>query len=383
MMSRTSARRIICVVLASGCALGGWLAIRSWRSHDPAQTFQNARTALRSGDMEGVRQAIDELQQTPAYALHGRYLQGCLLLRKGRLTEALEEFRQAVHQPELEIDTMVLAGQTLYQMGRAGDAHQAWKQALKLNPAQVNANRWLGVLYYNLGAMEDALTHLEAVSHLAPDDPRPDRLMGLIYKDFERYKEAVDRYQESLRRDANQHDRDQILIELAESQVRISDYTSALAILKNCMHSPKMQTLEAECHFGLSDREEATRLTVEALKTSFEELTLLRLYGRILLGRGDSNKAIEVLSHAASLHPMDYSIQYNLAQAFSHEGNQTLAQQHAQRAEQLKHQWREFTSLHTRAIGEPSNADIRYQLGRMAQQLGRGIRLVARCDTCQ
>jgi len=371
MLRSKRARRIIFVILLSGCALAGVMAFRFWRSGDPAHTFELARAALRSGDFEVVQRSIERLEGAPEYAAHRCYLKGSLLLRKGDLTGSLAEFAQAVDQPEFEVDALILSGQALYQMRHAAEAHRLWERALKLNPASINAHRWLGVLYYDLGAIDLALTHLEQASRLAPDDPRPARLMGLICKDFERYPAAVGWYQECLARDADQPDHDQILLELAESQIKLSQYDSALGTLERCVRSAEQLALQAECHYGLGDADQAQRIIGEALELSPEYLPSLLLRGRILLEKGHAAETAETLSRAAALSPKDYSVHHVLVQAYARLGEQTKAREHSELAEKYKNASIEFSELHLRASKEPLNADLRYQLGKMAQELDR------------
>lgn len=356
---------VIAIALLAG-SMTDW-----WRPRTPSQIFRDARMALRDGDTEKVQLAIEQIDGVPEYAPHCHFLQACLLMRKGKLEEALDEFRYTSTHPELEVDTLVLGGEAMYKMGLAAEARQAWQRALALNPAKVDAHRWLGALYYDLGAMENALTHLKTASKLAPDDPRPDRLMGLIYKDYERYKEAVDRYKESLRRESDQPDQQQILLELAEAQVRIGDFADAQKTLARCAESPQAMALEAECFIAAGDKQRAARLVRRALASSPEELALVVVLGRILSESGETDDAITLLSEAAAKHPFDYSLHYNLSQAYSRGGNEEKAREVSAIAEDLKQRWEAFSSLHTQAIEQPFNADIRYELGVMAQQLDR------------
>jgi tetratricopeptide (TPR) repeat protein len=363
--------RVVGLLLAVVFAVAGALLVWSWRSHDPGRTFQQARADLRDGNLDRLPPAIASLEQFPSYRPHAHYLRGMLLLRQGRLIESLNEFSYSADHPELEADTLVSAGQALYQAGRIGEAHRFWTKALQSNPGSVNAHRWLGVLYYDLGAMDQAIVHLKEASHLAPDDPRPDRLLGLIYKDYERYSEAVPHYQESLRRSANQADQEQIRLELAESQVKLSAYQDALKSLEACPDSPRKLALEAECYFGLGDLERASQLTQSALEKSPILAEALLLQGRIHLAQGDAPAAIEVLSQGARMHPHDYAIHYNLSQAYSRAGDQANAATYAARAEALKKLWEEFADLHLQAISRPSDIDVRFRLGETASQLGR------------
>jgi tetratricopeptide (TPR) repeat protein len=314
---------------------------------------------------------MERLSALPQYQAHSHYLRGAIHLRQGRLIESLNEFSHSADHPELEVETLIMCGQALYQSQRAREAQQFWTKALRRNPSAVSAHRWLGILYYDLGAMDQAIVHLDKTSQLAPEDPRPDRLMGLIYKDYERFADAVPRYRESLRRNANHPDREQILLELAECQIRLSDYAGALESLEQCAPSPARMVLEAECYFARGQADLAQRLTRQALNAAPDDPSTLLLQGRIFLERGDAKAAVETLARAVQLHPMDYALHYNLSQAYNRTGEEENARQAAQRAEQLRTLREEFAALHLQAISAPMNADLRVQLGNLAVKLDR------------
>ncbi|MDA1052298.1 MAG: tetratricopeptide repeat protein [Planctomycetota bacterium] len=337
---------------------------------NPARDFEVARAALQTGDLQRVQRALERLDHVPGYAPHCSYLRGALLLRGGSAKEALTELGMAIQQPELQTDALVLSGQALYQMGRVAEARGLWQQVLTMNPASVKAHRWLGIMYYDIGAMEDALRHLGQVSELAPDDARPDRLMGLIHKDYNKYPEAIEHYQESIRRDPNPPDRDDILLELAEAQAGLLKYADALLTLQQCRESTARKALEANCHYGLGDTASTLEIVGEGLKQSPDDLSLLLLQGKSLLFDKAVDQAIDVLSHAAEKHPMDSNVQYLLSQAYAQIGNEAKALEHAASASRLKEFMENFSDLNARAITEPSNADLRFKIGQMALQLG-------------
>jgi tetratricopeptide (TPR) repeat protein len=293
------------------------------------------------------------------------------LLKRGRPAEAVNQFQLAVEHPDLNVDTLVLAGQASYQMGRAGGAQELWEKALELDPNAANAHRWLAVLYYDLGAMQQALGHLQRVAELAPADPRPDRLMGLINKDYERFNRAIGHYRESLRRGPRQKDREAVLFELAECQVKLRDFTSALATLQQCPPHEQKLVLEAECHHNLGDGAKAQALLEEALAQAPSDLPALMLRGTVLSTNGDLVQAKEAFEAAVRHHPKDYRARYKLAQAYRQLGDDESADKEMALAEDLRKLWRKFSELHLDAVEQPVNARLRYEIGQLARQLDR------------
>lgn len=361
--------KILVAVLA--CAVIGLVVVRPWRSPSPETTFAKARKALAAGDLDAVAQALRILRDEADYVGHCRLLEGALLLRNGRFAESLYSLREAARQPTLELEALTLAGQAQYHLGRVGEAQQLWSQAIRLNPSAVDAHRWMGVLYYDLGAMDQALEHLEKVSKLAPEDSRPDRLMGSIYQDFERHQLAAKHYQTSLQRDPNQRDRAEVLLELAESQTKSADFKRALATLALCPDSVGRAALRAECYYALGDREQALELTSLVLEKTPEHLPSALLRAKILLGEDRASDAAALLEKTSQFHPKDYLLLYTLSQAYSKIGDETKARETLAESEKLKKVWQEFSRLNTEAIHQPRNAELRYQLGVLAQDLGR------------
>lgn len=349
----------------------GIAATRVWQSRRPQRCFARARAALDSGNLDALAREITMLEGSIDYAPHRHFLRGALLLKQGRMAEAVDHFDLAVEHPDLKVDTLILSGQASYQMGRAGGAQQLWEKALELDPDAADAHRWLGVLYYDLGAMQQAILHLKRVAELDPADPRPDRLMGLINKDYERFEKAIEHYRESLRRDPEQQGKTAVLLELAECEIRKLDYASALAALENCPADEKKLVFQAECHHNLGDNAKAQALLDEALARAPDDLPALLLRGTILRASGDLSGAAEAFAEATQHHSKDYHLRYKLAQTYRQLGEDELADEHAAAAEDLRKLWRKFSELHLAAVEQPVNADLRYQIGQIALQLDR------------
>lgn len=356
---------LLCLAAIGVAAVG----VRWWRH--PQRHFERGLAALESGDLGAVRREIALLDGSAEYAPHRHFLRGSLLLKQGHLADAVDEFDVAIRHPDLQVDSLILTGQAFYQMGRAGGAQSLWRRALELKPDAADAHRWMGVLYYDLGAMHDALAHLKRVAELDPTDPRPDRLMGLINKDYERFEKAVGHYRETLRRDPEQNGKDDVLMELAESEVKLHHYASALGTLERCPPNARKLALEAECHFNLGDSDTAHALLDQTLSRAPDDLPALLLRGMILRTEGDIQGAVDALSEAVHHHPKDYRVHYNLAQACRQLGDEKRADEHTAAAEELRKLWRRFSDLHLVAVDEPVNADLRFQIGQIALKLDR------------
>jgi tetratricopeptide (TPR) repeat protein len=149
--------------------------------------FESGKEAFALGDLDAVQVAAEALQDRDDYRPHANLLEGMVLLRSGRLLEAVQHFSQATAHPDTQALAYGLSGEALYKAKRFRDAQRILLGAVELDPANTDARRWLAALDYDIGMMDHALEQLQAVAEQAPDDPRPARLRGLIYRDFEKY----------------------------------------------------------------------------------------------------------------------------------------------------------------------------------------------------
>jgi tetratricopeptide (TPR) repeat protein len=342
-----------------------------WYRQRAAQCFARARQALAAGRFDEVERELEAIEGDAAFEPHRHLLRGALLLEKGQYYPALDEFGYSVKHPQLRLDSLTLAGQAAYKAGHLRDAVGLLAQAIQLDPNSLPALRWLASAYYDLGLTDDAVAQLTRVAELDPRDPRPHRLMGLICKDFENYPAAVKNYRESLRRDARQPDNAQILLELADCEIKLREFDSALGTLAGCGPGAERWVREAECQYGLGRVDEARGVLDQALQQEPAHLAGLLLRGTMASDQGQLTAAIDAFSRAAVAQPKDYVARFKLAQAHRRAGNNQEADKQTQAAEEIKRIREEFSKLHEKAAAEPGNADVRCRIGVLARQFGR------------
>ena len=298
-------------------------------------------------------------------------LEGLIQKQRGRLRQAIELFGTGTDHPATRGTAFTHAGESFYRMRRFDDARRALEQAVLIDPKNVDAHRWLASTYYDLGLMTAALSTLRTLADLAPDDARPHRLAGLILKDFEKYDEAVTAYRESLRRDPQQPNADQVRVELVESLIRLRRYDEAFDELKPARSTADVLRLQAEIAHARSDSELAFERLNRSLQLAPNDPQVLSLLGRIKLETGDAEEAVEVLRRAVAIDPAGYEIRTSLAQALRQIGRTAEADEQTQRMLELRDLRSRFTSLHEQAMTSPGDAGVRYELGRVALELNR------------
>lgn len=337
----------------------------------PLSAFDRGLLALHEGDEVALSEAVIALEADEENAAHQAFLRGAWAMREARWQDALEFMRKASAHPDLRTRAMILGGQAFYQAGHAADAQRMWTAVLEEQPDAIDAHRWLGALYYDVGAMVDALKHLARVSELAPGDPRPDRLMGLINKDYERFDLAVKHYRETLRRDPDQAARVDVLHELAESQIKLHDYAGALDTLSDCPDDAVKFARQADCYYSLGRPDDAHAALEHALQLDPQLLPALVLQATLWTEQGEPQQALVALQQAVAAQPFDYQARFQLAQTLRRLDRQDEAKAESAAAEQLRERWGRFSELHQQAIREPANAQLREEIGLLAEQLGR------------
>lgn len=339
----------------------------------PERRFQAALAAFAEHDLDSVVAALEALQGVEGYEPHRRLLAGMILLRHERLFEAIVEFGFAREHPDTRALAYTLSGEALYKSKQFRDAQRILAAALQLDPQQTDAHRWLAAIYYDVGAMNQCLRHLAFVAQQAPNDPRPHRLRGLIHKDFEEYHKAIDAYRESLQRGPNQADKEAVLLELAECLSKQRLYQEAWETLQTCPSSAQGLWLQAECQGALGDKAAARRLVDEAIRRDATHLEALCLKGMLYLEADDAASALDVLRQAVKAHPKEWRPRYALARAYQRLGEMGQAAEHLRLVEELRRLRDRFTKLHTQAMDEPDQADLRYELGVVARQLDKPL----------
>lgn len=329
--------------------------------------------AFAAGDLDAVDTAAEALRGDEEFQAHVGLLEGMILLRTGRLLEAIEHFGEAKDHPDTQASAYALSGEALYRARMLRDAPRILERAIELDPSAIDARRWLAAAYYDTGAMLNALKVLETIAEQEPDDPRPNRLRGLIHKDLEAYTRAARDYRESLRRAPNQPDKDAIRAELAECLIKRRKHAEALGVLADCPETAQTLTLRAECHHAQQDYETAAKLVNKALQLAPDHLGALMQSALLDIDAGNAEKAAETLRRAIEHHPKDYKLRFQLIRAYRALGRQDLAAEQAKPMQELRELRSRFADLHTQAMNDIDNADIRYELGVAAEQFEKPV----------
>ncbi len=410
-MTRSRMRKLVGLFVALGLAalVGGW----SWSTTRPDYRLRLGREALHRGD-EGSRGWWASLPHCFAYAgwapgrsrdkaerlvllleagghvLHAHLLRGELLFRQEQYDLALMEINALTDQfweehEEFRPETAAIAGQCLLRMRLPRQAARPlsyvvdmWPESLDPHRGLIDAHRGLFVIYYDQGALLPALHHLQEWARLEPADGRPWRTMGYISKDVtEANPEAVDYYQEALRRDLSPRAAEEVHMELGEVLVKQSKYQEALENLEQVRAIPKVLALRAECLWSLGQTDRAKALLDQALtrvRAEPEALEALRLSGRFHLDEANQDpakiqEAARLLERALLINPHDFICRHLLSDAYEKLGRPADAAEQRRLVAQTQADLQELRKLNETAVKEPWDADVRKRLEKVCLKL--------------
>lgn len=337
---------------------------------DPARLVDTGLAAVGRGDYASARRAMRDLRAVGATDA-ALVVQSAILVAKGHPIPALDVLPQAASSEWLDVARRLVAATASQQLGRHRDVEALLAPLVAANPDLVDAHRLLAVSFYDVGAVEQAVHHLRETARLARDDPRPHRLLGLMHSDYELFAEAIPCYEESLRRNPHQPDREEILLELATCLIRQLRPADALDVLSTATAGVDVDLAKAECLLALGRRDEARRLVQSALSTEPDNRAALVLEGSILLEDGAAEAAVIPLERAVAVDPHDYLATLSLARALAQLGREDEAAATRARSDEIRTLRSTFAELHREAWERPHDAEVRERLADTAARLGR------------
>jgi len=126
---------------------------------------------------------------------------GWALLNAGRLSEAEEQYREALRIAPAFLDANISLGKTLAASGRLEEATNCFAMALRIRPDSLKAHQNLGDALFELGDLSRALTHFDEALRLNPKDPGALTGRARVLSSQGEFDEAVRYYEEASRSD--------------------------------------------------------------------------------------------------------------------------------------------------------------------------------------
>ncbi|HEV3118613.1 MAG TPA: tetratricopeptide repeat protein [Gemmataceae bacterium] len=392
-----SARVYLLVFVGLVLPVSGGIAY--WgRQSNPENMLYSGLFQLDQGLTEeavSIAQSLDER----GYVDHASLLRGEVWRRKGlalassttaesasdtsRASRARQAFQQALAEfcrvranDPLALDSQVAGGECLVRLGERKLAEETFAAVVKRKADHKEAHRWLAAIYIDLNSGQKAIEHLRAWGELEPSNGRPYRWIGLFCKDAKRADEAIEAYQEALRRDLEPALRTAVVEECAQALMELrGDYQGSLRLLTELpegqRQQPNLLMIEAQCLLGQGQSARAGQVVDKVLGMAPESVPALRLRAKIHLAENPPRQALSLLEKAVKADPYDIESLQALMLTYRRLGDNAAADRELRRLGETKSLWDELTKLQQQAWRAPWDDQIRCRIGELCQRIHR------------
>ncbi len=374
--TKLSRWRALFGIVAGGVGLVLVSVVWYTRHPPPAVLWQQIQPALQAKDWDAVEETIRRLEDLGADS-YARALRGEMLYRQEKFHAARKELRQ-VEEPTLRVRALALAGFSAYYLGERRDAAQLLSQAVDAQTTDVDVFRVLASIAYDQGQLTQAVEYLRRVAELAPTDGQPHRLIGLIGKDLDRPSDAIDAYQEALRRNLPQRELAAVQVELAEMLLRQNRPEEALTHLNDVAQTdatissePLTEALRGEALIAMGNTTEAASLLDAAVQRHPNSADLHRVRGQLCLQTNQVADAVRWLQQATRLDPFEYRNFYVLGLALQRANRPDEANAAQAKVKELQAMLQQLTDLSNEAMSRPWDAAVRRRLAQLCRSLGK------------
>jgi tetratricopeptide (TPR) repeat protein len=120
-------------------------------------------------------------------------------LQKGKLSDAIGHFEQALRIKPDYAEARYNLGTALSREGRIPEAIAQYDQALRLKPDYAEAHNNLGIALAQTGKLDDAIPHFEQALRINPDYDQARCNLGNVFLKEGKFAEAIAQYEQELR----------------------------------------------------------------------------------------------------------------------------------------------------------------------------------------
>lgn len=291
--------------------------------------------------------------------------------KAGDHSAALNSFFRMDQDGPLRQHIQLQAGKSCYALGRLVEAVSLFRSVIDQSSDSPEANRWLGIVYYDLGAYDLAIVHLSRLTELEPDDFRPYRLLGLMHRDFERDADSEAFYLKALELTPPKEIRREIVGELALAYIGQRKYREALKLVEAEPADAELLALGSRCLMNLAEKEKAATRLKEAARLEPDHRTVLMLQAEFFQADNRNTEAIGRLRRAVKLDHFDIEARYKLALLLQKLGSADEYKAEIAEWEKQKKMKEQLTELNIKALSEPFNSELRFELADLCEQLGK------------
>ena len=303
----------------------------------------NAFTQAMADDVQGAAESIQELKDSTDETIttYIYYIAGEMAFKQKNYAVAIEYLQTAI------------------QLGE------------DLEPPCLPAYQLMASLHFDQGNMQHAMEAATRVTEIDPENAQIYRFMGMIQQDYEQWEDAKTAYRTCLEKDPYADYRDEVLIGLGQISLKLREYPEAQKYLQQAIATSQVLALRAESEFNLGNMGVALDQLKQSLEADPQQRDAILLQGTIQVQDKQYNDAIAGLLTGLDYHPQDDQLMYKLAEAYRGVGDSENAEKYIALSDELRTKRERFSKLNTDAIGEPTNVEMRLELGQLAEEIGK------------
>ncbi len=228
--------------------------------NDSGVHFNLGNALARLGRMtEAVEQYEQAVRIRPNFADAQNNL-GMVLEQAGRVPEAIIQFKQTLQTRPDYAEAHNNLGMALDQVGRVPEAIIQFEQALQIRPDYFEAHNNLGMAFAQTGRMPEAIGQFEQAVQIKPSLAEAHNNLGLALEQMGKLREAIGHYEQALRIEpdyAEAHDNlGMAFTRLGRMTEAVEQYEQAVRIKPNF----------AEAHINLGNALEQTGKPRESIR---------------------------------------------------------------------------------------------------------------------
>jgi tetratricopeptide (TPR) repeat protein len=262
---------------------------------------------------------------------------GVIRSREGCRPEALEAFHQALQRGVGQDESLAWrhVGDVYLDLLASEKAIEAYQNAIKFDPNDAAAHLALGKLYLDRNNPDRAILELTAALKLSPDLDGVHATLGRAWRAKGDPITAINMLKQGVERNPSDQGAryvlGQTLLSLGrtdEGRREMDEYRRVQERISqtNSLFESAVQRAQA----GELDR--AENLLKETLLLAPQYAAALRVLGAVLLNKGNTQRAQEVLQQALASNPLNPETYFDMATAYFRSGNLSEALEMAGRA---------------------------------------------------
>jgi cytochrome c-type biogenesis protein CcmH/NrfG len=304
------------------------------------------------------------------------YHLGARLAENERFPEAAGAFQRAFQLNEKNLDSATQLGAMLLKMRRYPESFQVLRMVVGRDARQTEAHSLLGMLYLERESYGRAAEEFQTYLQLQPRDAEAWHALGKCYAETQRLSKAENALKKASALNPQESD---YLVTLARTLLRTGKFDEAE---RSARQAVKLDAQSAGAWFALgatlARQTPLARYGKEAERALRRSLELAPGFplahaelGALLMAQSRYAESAAHWRAVVREWPNDPDAHFQLAKIYRRWGEAERAEREMQIFHRLSEYERRLNELQTRIEGEPNNAALRFELGRLYAEHGQ------------